>query len=103
MSVAKITEIAASSPKSFDDAIKTGIARANKTLKHIRGAWVKDQKVVVEKGKIHGVPGHDESYVCAGVNSRYEITGHASRRTLCVSRTSSPSWASGNTATAGLG
>ncbi len=52
MSVAKITEIAASSPKSFDDAIKTGIARANKTLKHIRGAWVKDQKVVVEKGKI---------------------------------------------------
>ena len=52
MSVAKITEIAASSPKSFDDAIKTGIARANKTLKHIRGAWVKDQKVVVEKGKV---------------------------------------------------
>ncbi len=52
MSVAKITEIAASSPKSFDDAIKTGIARANKTLKHIRGAWIKDQKVVVEKGKI---------------------------------------------------
>ena len=52
MSVAKITEIAASSPKSFDDAIKTGIVRANKTLKHIRGAWIKDQKVVVEKGKI---------------------------------------------------
>ena len=52
MSVAKITEIAASSPKGFDDAIKTGIARANKTLKHIRGAWIKDQKVVVEKGKI---------------------------------------------------
>ena len=52
MSVAKITEIAASSPKSFDDAIKTGIARASKTLKHIRGAWIKDQKVVVEKGKI---------------------------------------------------
>lgn len=52
MSVAKITEIAASSSKSFDDAIKTGIARANKTLKHIRGAWIKDQKVVVEKGKI---------------------------------------------------
>ena len=52
MSVAKITEIAASSPKSFEDAIKTGIARTNKTLKHIRGAWIKDQKVVVEKGKI---------------------------------------------------
>lgn len=52
MSVAKITEIAASSPKSFEDAIKTGITRANKTLKHIRGAWIKDQKVVVEKGKI---------------------------------------------------
>jgi flavin-binding protein dodecin len=52
MSVAKITEIQSSSPKSFDDAIKAGIARADKTLRNLSGAWVKGQKVVIEKGKI---------------------------------------------------
>lgn len=52
MSVAKVTEIICSSSKSFEDAINDGIKRANKTLKNIRGAWVKGQKVVVEKGKI---------------------------------------------------
>jgi dodecin len=52
MSVAKITEIIASSPESFDDATRKGIKRADKTLKNVRGAWIKDQKVVVEKGKI---------------------------------------------------
>jgi flavin-binding protein dodecin len=52
MAVAKVTEIIASSPKSFEDAMQVGIARANKTLKNVRGAWVKEQKVVVEKGKI---------------------------------------------------
>jgi len=52
MSVAKVTEIIASSDKSFEDAIRQGIARADKTLKNIRGAWIKEQKVVVEKGKI---------------------------------------------------
>ena len=52
MSVAKVTEIIASSPKSFDDAVATGIARADKTLKNIRGAWIAEQKVAVEKGKI---------------------------------------------------
>ncbi len=52
MSVAKVTEIIASSPKSFDDAVQNGIARANKTLQNVKGAWVKDQKVVVESGKI---------------------------------------------------
>lgn len=52
MSVAKISEISASSKKSFDDALETGITRANKTLKNITGAWVQDQKVDVEKGKI---------------------------------------------------
>ena len=52
MTVAKVTEIIASSPKSFEDAVKTGIARANKTLKGITGAWIKDQKVVVDKGKV---------------------------------------------------
>jgi hypothetical protein len=52
MSVAKITEIQSSSPKSFEDALKTGIARAEKTLRNLTGAWVKSQKVVIEKGKV---------------------------------------------------
>ena len=52
MAVAKVTEIIASSDKSFEDAVRIGIARANKTLKNVRGAWIKEQKVVVEKGKI---------------------------------------------------
>lgn len=52
MSVAKILEITASSPKSFDDAIRAGIARAEKTLDQVQGAWIQDQTVVVEKGKI---------------------------------------------------
>lgn len=52
MSVAKVTEIVASSPKSFDDAVVNGIRRAHKTIKNIRGAWVAEQKVKVEKGKI---------------------------------------------------
>ena len=52
MSVAKVTEIISSSTKSFDDAVTQGVARADKTLKNITAAWVKDQKVVVEKGKI---------------------------------------------------
>jgi len=52
MSVAKVTEIIAASDKSFDDAIKQGIKRANKTLKNIQGAWVKGQKVTVSKGQV---------------------------------------------------
>ena len=52
MSVAKVTEIISSSSKSFDDAVENGIERASKTLKGITGAWVSDQKVVVEGGKI---------------------------------------------------
>ncbi|NBD29924.1 MAG: dodecin domain-containing protein [Alphaproteobacteria bacterium] len=52
MSVAKVTEIIASSPKSFDDAVANGIERASKTLKGITGAWVTDQKVTVENDKI---------------------------------------------------
>ncbi len=52
MSVAKVTEIIAESPKSFEDAIQSGIARANKTLQNLKSAWVKDQKVVIENGKI---------------------------------------------------
>jgi len=52
MSVAKVTEIIASSPSSFDDAVTEGIERANKTLKNIKSAWVKEQKVAVENGKV---------------------------------------------------
>jgi dodecin len=53
MSVARVTEIIASSKKSFDDAVNIGISRASKTLKNVQGAWIQDQKVTVDgKGKI---------------------------------------------------
>jgi flavin-binding protein dodecin len=52
MSVAKVTEIIASSSESFDDAVRVGIKRANKTLKNVRSAWVKDQKLSVKDGEI---------------------------------------------------
>ena len=52
MSVAKVTEITASSKKSFEDAIKNGIKRAGKTLQNIQGAWVQEQSVVVNDDKI---------------------------------------------------
>jgi len=52
MAIAKVTEIISSSSKSFDDAIEQGIERANKTLDLVQGAWIQDQKVVVEDGKI---------------------------------------------------
>ncbi len=52
MPVAKVTEIIASSKKSFDDAIEVGIKRAHKTLRNVKGAWVESQKVECEKGKI---------------------------------------------------
>jgi flavin-binding protein dodecin len=53
MAVARVTEIKSSSPKSFDDAIQVGIARAIKTLKNVKSAWIENQEVLVdEKGKI---------------------------------------------------
>ena len=52
MSVAKVSEIIASSPKSFEDAVAVGMARANKTLKNVRGVWIAEQKVDVDKGKV---------------------------------------------------
>jgi len=52
MSVAKITEIQSASTKGFDDAIQQGITRAEKTLRNLTGAWIKSQKVVIDKGKI---------------------------------------------------
>ncbi|PWJ80508.1 hypothetical protein C7441_11248 [Pseudaminobacter salicylatoxidans] len=52
MSVAKVTEIIATSDKGFDDAVRLGVERAAKTLKNITSAWVKDQQVEVSSGKI---------------------------------------------------
>lgn len=54
MSVARTTEITSSSAKSFDDALEKGVKRAAKTLENITGAWIKDQEVVIEDGKIKG-------------------------------------------------
>jgi len=48
MSVAKVTEIIASSPKSFDDAIKVGVARAHKTLSNLKSAWIKNQQIILD-------------------------------------------------------
>ena len=47
-----VIEITSTSTKSFEDAIEKGIARADKTLKNVKGAWIKEQKVVVTDGKI---------------------------------------------------
>lgn len=52
MSVAKVIEINAESSKSFEDAIAQGIQTAAKTVHNIKGAWVKEQQVVVNEGKI---------------------------------------------------
>ncbi|HYJ07756.1 MAG TPA: dodecin family protein [Polyangiaceae bacterium] len=52
MTVAKTTEIISSSTVSFDDALKQGIARANKTLKNVSGAWIQDQKVTISGDSI---------------------------------------------------
>ena len=52
MSVARVTEISASSKKSFDDAVKQGVKRASETLEGITSAWVADQQVSVKNGSI---------------------------------------------------
>ena len=52
MSIAKITEISSTSTTSFEDALQKGLARASKTLRQIRSAWIKEQQVRVENGKI---------------------------------------------------
>ena len=52
MSVAKVSEIIASSKKSMDDALEQGLQRANKTLKNVQSAWIKDQSVQIKNGKI---------------------------------------------------
>jgi dodecin len=54
MSVATVTEISATSQQGFEDAVQQGIQRANKTLRNIEGAWVKDMNVMIEDGNIVG-------------------------------------------------
>jgi flavin-binding protein dodecin len=54
MTVARITEISSVSSVSFQDAIIQGVERANKTLKNVKGAWIKDQEVTIDNGKITG-------------------------------------------------
>jgi len=54
MSVAKVEEISSSSTTSFEDAIQNGVARASQTLRNIKSAWVKEQHVRVEDGKVVG-------------------------------------------------
>jgi flavin-binding protein dodecin len=52
MSVAKVSEISSTSAKSFEDAIQQGLGRANKTLRNVRSAWIKEQSVRCDAGKI---------------------------------------------------
>ena len=52
MTVAKVSEISSTSTVSFEDAIKQGLVRANKTIRNIRSAWIKEQQVRLEKGSI---------------------------------------------------
>ena len=52
MSIARITEISSTSEKSFEDAIQSAVARATKTLRNVRGAWVKEQQIKIDNGRI---------------------------------------------------
>jgi dodecin len=52
MSVAKVVELTSGSPTSFEDAVKSGIAKAAETLRNIQGAWVSEEKVKVENGEV---------------------------------------------------
>lgn len=54
MSVAKVIELTAESDRSFEDAVRQGLQRASQTIKNIEGAWIKEQKIRVQDGKIIG-------------------------------------------------
>ena len=54
MSVARVTEISATNPNSFDEAVLEGVNRATSTLRNVEGAWVKDMNVLIENGNIVG-------------------------------------------------
>lgn len=57
-SVAKVTEISAESPESFEDAVRVGVARAAKTIHNLRSAWVAEQHALIEDGKVAGFRVH---------------------------------------------
>ena len=61
MSIARVTEISSTSEKSFENAIEEGVLRAAKTLRGIKGAWVKEQEVKVDKDKI--VQGYSKDHL----------------------------------------
>ena len=52
MTIARVTELSAASPDGFEEAIREAIERANKTLRNVEGAWVKDMNVLIEDGNI---------------------------------------------------
>ena len=52
MSIARVVEISATSDKSFEDAMRKGVARATKTLRNVRSAWIKEQEVTIDNGEI---------------------------------------------------
>ena len=54
MSVARITEISSTSTTSFEDAVQQGLTRANQTMRNVRGAWIKEQRIDVASGRISG-------------------------------------------------
>jgi flavin-binding protein dodecin len=54
MSIARVVEISATSEQSFEDALRQGVARATRTLRNVRSAWVKEQEVRIEGGEIAG-------------------------------------------------
>jgi dodecin len=54
MSVARVTELSATSDQSFEDAINAGVNRATSTLRNVESAWVKDMNVMIENGRITG-------------------------------------------------
>jgi dodecin len=54
MSIARVTELSATSETGFEDAINQAVARATKTLRGVEGAWVKDQNIMIENGSITG-------------------------------------------------
>ncbi|PZS03566.1 MAG: dodecin domain-containing protein [Chloroflexi bacterium] len=54
MSVARVTEISSTSTKSFEDAIQQGVERASSTLRHVQSAWIKEQQINLDDGKVVG-------------------------------------------------
>ena len=94
MSVAKVSEISATSTKSFEDAIQQGIERANKTIRNVQSAWIKEQQVRLNKGSITEYRGqHDDHLrhrrldplaqaVCSGASVRYACSRPARKKEI---------------------